>query len=274
MTTPTTTSIQLFTLRDQLDRSLDDTLAGVAGAGFTAVEPYDFVRRAAEFAAAFERHGLRAPTGHAFLASPSFIGPDGSPTDDATPTNDEVFEAATTLGMQIVFDPYTDPERWSTRADIEVTAERLNAAAAAAAAHGLRVGYHNHAHELDREVAGADGRLGLEVLADALDPAVLLEVDLYWAARAGTDVPALVHRLGDRVAAVHVKDGSLAPALTAEYPPADQVPAGEGNVPLRAAIAAATALEYTVVEFDAYHGGDLYAAVAASRGFLDARAAA
>ena len=52
-----------------------------------------------------------------------------------------------------------------------------------------------------------DGRHALEVFADQLDPDVMLEVDTYWAYAGGADVPALLGRLGDRVVALHVKDG-------------------------------------------------------------------
>jgi sugar phosphate isomerase/epimerase len=265
---PPTTSVQLFTVNAALEADVEGTLAKVAAAGFTSVEPYDFVRRADLLAAAFSAHGLSAPTGHAFLASDSFVNPDGSGTTVPVPSNEEVFAAAKTLGMKIVIDPYTEPARWTTREQIEETAHRLNAASAAAQAHGLVVGYHNHAHELEAVI---DGTTGLELLASLLDPEVALEVDLYWAARAGADVPALLARLGDRVKAVHVKDGTLSPELLQAYPPADQVPAGEGAVPLAEALDAASALEYAVVEFDAYDG-DIYAALAASRAFLDGRA--
>ena len=39
-------------------------------------------------------------------------------------------------------------------------------------------------------------RPALEVLAGSLDAGVLLEVDTYWAAVGGQDVPALLGRLG------------------------------------------------------------------------------
>src|SRR6478736_3476511 len=105
---PVLTSIQLFTLREALESDLDGTLAEVARRGFTAVEPYDFVRRAEPLAAALSAHGLVAPTGHAFLASTSFVNPDGSGTTVPVPTPDEVFDAAEVLGMGTVIDPYTE----------------------------------------------------------------------------------------------------------------------------------------------------------------------
>lgn len=266
---PALTSVQLFTVKDALESDLDGTLAEIARRGFTAVEPYDFVRRAEALAAGLSAHGLAAPTGHAFLASESFVNPDGSGTTLPVPTSDEVFDAAEVLGMRTVIDPYTAPARWETRAQVEETARLLNAAAEIAERRGLRVGYHNHAHELEAQI---DGVTGLELLADLLDPRVVLEVDLYWAARAGVDPAALVAKLGDRVVAVHVKDGTLDAEAIKAYPPADQVPAGTGAVPLAQALDAASALEFAIVEYDAY-AGDLFDGIEQSRRFLDERAA-
>lgn len=259
------TSLQLFTIKAQLDADLEGSLAEVARRGFTATEPYDFVRRADALAAALDAAGLTAPSGHAFLASESFVNPDGSGTTVAVPSHDEVFTAAKTLGMGIVIDPYTTPARWESPEQIAETARLLNAAAAAGEKYGIRVGYHNHAHELE---ANFDGTTGLEILASQLDDRVVLEVDLYWATRAGVDAVALLQRLGDRVVAVHVKDGTLTPEALRAYPPADQVPAGRGVVPLREAMAAASALELAIVEFDVFDG-DLFDAIEQSRLFLD-----
>ena len=185
------------------------------------------------------------------------------------PSPAEVFAAAKVLGMDTVIDPYTEPARWETVEQIEETARLLNEAAAVGATVDVRVGYHNHAHELE---AVFDGVTGLEVLAGLLDERVVLEVDLYWVARGGVDPVALLQRLGDRVIAVHAKDGTLDPSLLSAYPPADQVAAGEGVVPLVEAIAAAPALELAIVEFD-HFDGDLWDAIERSRVYLDEKVA-
>ena len=263
---PVQTSIQLVTVREALETDLDGTLAELAARGVTAAEPYDFVHRAESLAAALKAHGIAAPTGHAFLASTSFVNPDGSTTTRLVPAPEAVFDAADALGMTTVIEPYTDPALWQSHEHIADIARQLNAAAEIGAARGIRVGYHNHAHELESTF---DGKTGLEVLAELLDPRVVLEVDLYWVARAGVDSPALLRTLGDRVVAVHVKDGTLDPEAVAAYPPADQVPAGQGVVPLAEALAAASALEVAIVEFD-HFDGDLFAAVEQSRIALDA----
>ncbi|CAN5301376.1 sugar phosphate isomerase/epimerase [soil metagenome] len=258
-------SIQLWTVREELERDTSATLARLSKIGFTTVEAFGFVERADELAAAFQRHGLRAETGHASLASDA-LNP-FEPDAPAPPGLDDVFAAAALLGMTTVIDPFVDPSRWTTRNDIATTAARLNAAAVAAAPHGITVGYHNHNHELANII---DGRFALEVFADYLDPAVILEVDLYWAAAGGADVPGLIERLGSRVIAVHVKDGTLTPPPTLREKPTDQVPAGEGAVPLDDALDAATSARYAIVEFDAY-AGDIWEGVTKSHDYLVAR---
>ena len=263
MTTPAI-SIQLWTVRDQLEADLDGTLEKLAAIGFTNVEAFGFVSRADELAAAFARHGLSSPTGHASLASAT-----ENPFDDSIkpPTAEEVFGAAQQLGMTTVFDPFVAPERWTSVEEITKTAEALNAAAAIAADHGITVGYHNHNQEFTNTI---DGRFALEVFAELLDPAVRLELDLYWAAAGGADVVALLERLGDRVIALHVKDGTLDPLPTLEGVPTDQVPAGEGVVALTAALDAAPGVDFAIIEFDAYPG-DIWQGVTTGYEFLAAR---
>jgi sugar phosphate isomerase/epimerase len=90
---------------------------------------------------------------------------------------------------------------------------------------------------------------------------VVLEVDTYWAAVGGQDPVELLGRLGDRVRFVHIKDGP-ATADTSR-----QLPAGQGVIPVRGVLAAASALEVAVVEFDEY-AGDLFEGIAASLAFL------
>ena len=235
-------SVQLYSVRDAFAADPDGTLRQLAALGFTRVEPYGVVENAEALRAGLPAHGLTAPTAHARL-----IGADQA----------AAFAAAAELGIGLVIDPFVPPEQWQDPADVAATADALNAAAKVAAEHGVQAGYHNHWWELRNRI---DGRSAFEVFADQLDPAVALEVDTYWATAGGEDAPALLRRLGDRVRAIHVKDGGLATDATG------QVPAGQGRVPVADVLAAAPAA-LRVIEFDAYDG-DLFAAIAASRAFL------
>jgi sugar phosphate isomerase/epimerase len=234
-------SVQLYSVREAFAADPAGTLARLAEIGFTQVEPYGVVENLAalrDLTAA----GLTAPTAHARL-----IGADQG----------AVFAAAAECGIGVVIDPMVAPERWQDPADIAATAAALNDAQKLAAEHGVTVGYHNHWWELESRI---DGRSALEVFAEQLDPELVLEVDTYWATAGGEDAPALLRRLGDRVRAIHVKDGDLATDGTG------QVPAGQGRVPVADVLAAAPQA-LRVVEFDRF-AGDIFAALAASRAFL------
>lgn len=255
-------SVQLYSIHRELDADLDGSLGKLADIGLRTVEAFDFVRRAEELKAAFEKHGLSAPTAHAIL-----IEDEGVATPDgllSVPPAEETFAAAQALGVQVVIDPFVAPDRWATLEDVQRNADRLNARAEQAKAYGLKVGYHNHDHEFTTTI---DGRPVLEVFADLLDPSVLLEIDLYWATAGGADPVALLQRLGDRVIAVHVKDGPMREGISARELPSDQQPAGQGDVPLAAVLTAGLEIPYAVIEFDHYEG-DTFDGIAQSYAFL------
>jgi sugar phosphate isomerase/epimerase len=235
-------SVQLYTVRELLNEDLPGTLQRLADIGFTQVEPFAFESFGEALGSGLRAAGLAAPTTHQ-----RFVGED----------SEKIFEAARALGIQTVIDPMVAHERWTSADGVKSIAADLNAAAKTAANHGITVGYHNHSQELELEF---DGVTALELLAAHLDDAVILEVDTYWVAAAGVDPVALLGRLGDRVTAIHVKDG---PA-TSE--PLDQVAVGKGSLPIREIIEAAPSA-LRVIELDNSRG-DRFEAVADSFAFL------
>ncbi|MBT2597558.1 sugar phosphate isomerase/epimerase [Arthrobacter sp. ISL-72] len=241
-------SLQLYTLRNAIQEDLPGTIGKVAEIGFTQVEPYNFVATAKELGAALKENGLTAPSGHAPLLSQD---------------QDEIFAAAKELGITTVIDPYLPAEHWQDAKTIQDTAAKLNEAAKKGAEYGIRVGYHNHAWELESTI---EGRTALEYFADLLDPELVLEVDTYWVAVGGQDPVDILTKLGDRVKLIHIKDGPLNTDTKA------QQPAGQGKVPVLDVIAAAKSLEVGVVEFDDY-SGDIFEGIAESLTFLKNNAA-
>ena len=237
-------SLQLYTLRNAISEDLPGTIRKVAEIGYTQVEPYNFVATAKELGAALKENGLTAPSGHAPLMAQD---------------QDEIFTAAKELGITTVIDPYLPAEHWQKAEDIQATAAKLNAAAKKGADYGIRVGYHNHAWELESIV---EGRTALEYFESLLDPELVLEVDTYWVAVGGQDPVDILTKLGDRVKFIHIKDGPLTTDNKA------QQPAGQGKVPVLDVIAAAKSLEVGVVEFDDY-SGDIFEGIAESLAFLN-----
>lgn len=261
-------SVQLYTLAAEFSADMKGSLERLAEIGLRNVEAFDFVRRPDEIRAALDAAGLVSPTGHAPLLSDELWTPDGS---IPSPAPEVVFEAAAKLGMTTVIDPFVAPERWYTLEGVTDIAERLNALVETAAGFGMQVGYHNHAQEF---VADFDGESAFERFVALTDPRVAIELDLYWALTGGQDVPALTARLGDRLVAVHVKDG-IVPVPNPFGPDADPLGSasldqrrpGEGEVPLAEALHAATAAQYAVIEYD-NPPGDVFADIAASLAYL------
>lgn len=89
-----------------------------------------------------------------------------------------------------------------TEEDLTCIAANLGALAESCRrAAGVRVGFHNHAAEL------ADDARILAAIVDRCDPDdIQLAADLGWVAYAGVDVRAFIHRFGDRLAYLHLRD--------------------------------------------------------------------
>lgn len=242
MTRPQDLGVQLYAVRDALAADMPGTIERLAAIGFGFVEPFGLLADPAGLDAALRANGLRAITAHAPVNGPDAVA---------------LCEAATALGIATLIVPWLDPERFATRDAVRGVADELNRTAAAVAGHGIQVGYHNHWFELD---AVFDGRTALEWLADDLDDGIVLEVDTYWAAVGGQDVPALLGRLGDRVRFLHLKDGPLEPREP-------QVALGRGVLPVAAILGAAPRIELAVVELDSFDG-DMFEALADSVAFL------
>ncbi|MGX5681920.1 sugar phosphate isomerase/epimerase family protein [Schumannella luteola] len=237
-------SVQLYTLRGAIEHDLEGTLSRLADHGVAEVELFRFPERAAEYTIALERLGLRAPTVHARLVT------GGADVDG-------ILGAATEIGATTVIDPYIPAECWTSWDDVRRIADELASVGERAAAHGLAVGYHNHWWETEYRI---DDEPALEALASILDPGIQLEVDIYWALVGGVDPVGLLERLGDRVTALHVKDGSLAKDASG------QAALGSGVVPVAGCLRAAPHAR-RVVELD-HVDGDVWEPVLAGVDFV------
>ncbi len=207
--------LQLYTVRAALTKDIEGTIAAVAKAGISEVEFFNpFGKDGAWWREVLTRHGLTAPAAHEGLPR----------TDDAW---GPVFERAQAIGHKLVIVPSSSMEYRGSRANWQRLAARLNTAGEMARAAGLEFGYHNH----DYEFAAVDGTTGYDVLTSETDASLVkLELDLYWAVKAGQDPMALMNRFAGRVVAVHVKDAG---------PPPERVmlDVGKGTIDFKSLIA-------------------------------------
>ena len=85
------------------------------------------------------------------------------------------------LGCPRVIVPWMPEADRATADDVRRFAAELGEFARRIAAHGIRLGYHNH----EFEFAPLDGTTVWDVLLAELPPEVELELDVYWAAVGG-----------------------------------------------------------------------------------------
>jgi sugar phosphate isomerase/epimerase len=136
--------------------------------------------------------------------------------------------------------------------------------------HGIRFGYHNHAHEFVRRPDGIArepaGGTYYELLIDG-NPDLMLEIDTYWALHAGVDPAKLLRRCAGRVPLIHVKDKEVVPKEGPTY-----APVGEGNLDWNAILSAgeAAGVEWYTVEQDSCRR-DPFDCLRSSWNFLSAR---
>ena len=225
-------ALQLWTVRHEAARDLEGTLRAVAAAGYGAVELAGLHDVAAERLATILRDsGLQPVASHEGIERLR---------DDL----DGVAVRLGTIGCDRVVVPWLPDEDRRTLDDVRVVAGELGAFAERLAAHGLRLGFHNH----DVEFAALDGSTVWDTLIDALPPNVEIELDVYWASVGGRDPVAEIKRLGDRVRLLHMKDRAHGPNGEA---PRD-APPGEGTLPFEriVEVARTAGVEWYVVEQD------------------------
>jgi sugar phosphate isomerase/epimerase len=188
--------VQLYTVRRELERDFDGTLARVAEIGFREVEFAGYMGRPpARVRAALERHRLAAPASHVAFEAVA----DGT----IARTLGEAAEA----GHRWIVVPWLPTEARGSLDAWRRTAELLARAGERARRAGLRLAYHNH----DFELPPVDGRVPLELLLDETDPTVDFELDLFWLVRGGGDPLEWFARYPGRFPLVHAKDSAGAP---------------------------------------------------------------
>ena len=188
--------IQLYTVRRELAKDVEGTLAKLAAIGYREVEFAGYPEGTAKsLRAILDRLHLRAPSGH--------VGTQALRTDWA-----RTLEQAAAVGQRYVVVAFIPQEERRTADDWKRIAAAFNRAGEAAKAAGLQFCYHNH----DFEFVPLDGALPYDLLLAETDPKLVrLELDLYWITKGGRDPLDYFAKWPGRFPLVHVKDMDATP---------------------------------------------------------------
>jgi len=183
--------VQLYTVRTQLEKDFEGTIAKVAEIGYKEVEFFTYYgHEPKEVKAILERHGLTSPSTHV-------------PMKDLRDKLQQSIDAAHIIGHEWIVNPWVDEEDRGSIENWKRIAAFLNQTAMKVQAAGLKFAYHNH----DFEFKPTDGRLPYDVLQADTDPKLVqFEMDMYWITRGGQDPLKYFNKYPGRYPLVHVKD--------------------------------------------------------------------
>lgn len=223
--------VQLYMLRAAMRADPEATLARIAELGYDEIEWWgSWGRTPAQLRATLDANRLRSPAAH---VDPRELAADRLPA---------TLETATTMGHRTLIVAWTAPDQRRNADDWKRVAERLNEAGAAAASAGIRTGYHNHDFEFTR----FGDRTGFDILVAETDPRYVdIELDCFWALKAGHAPQVLLRRHRDRIALLHLKDSAGPPSH-------EQRVIGAGVIDWKALLATAVAqrVAHAFVELD------------------------
>ena len=202
--------VQLYSVRDITGSSMGEALSGVAQQGYSFVEFAGFFGIGAqEISAMLKEYGLKVSGTHTGLA-------------ELLEKTEETIAYHKQIGNINIFVPYAELD---TQQKLDAFIENINTVQKKLKNSGIRLGYHNHAHEFKQNT---DGSVAFEQLIYRTE--LDLEIDTFWAYAAGIDPVKLLDRLHDRVPVIHIKDG---------YENGEGMPLGMGTAPVKAVYQAA-----------------------------------
>lgn len=253
-----TIGLQLYTLRNQLDKDLAGTLRAVADAGYYQVELMRVVGGENVFQAAHDA-GLHVSS--AMIDWETLIHPGKA----GVPSFGQTLDVAVKEQLKFLVIPYIGREDRQTVDQMKTFAQRANRAGRACRDAGIQLCYHHHSFEFGPLQGGATG---WEILVHECDPALVkFEIDTFWAALGGHDPVKIIRDLGARVAQVHLKDLPAGTAVNyneGSVSPETFQAVGDGSLDWSAVLAAAHAAGVVQCHVEQDHAPDPLASIVRS----------
>jgi sugar phosphate isomerase/epimerase len=239
--------LQLYTIRDAMAIDVPGSLKQVTDAGYKYVELANYADgkfygyEPAEFLKLVNGLGME------ILSSHSQVEAKGVTLDNAK----KMAEDHAKLGVKYCIQPWVVEEARKTIDSYKKMVADWNSVGGIMKEHGIQFGYHNHNFEFDT----VEGKIPyFDVMLAELDKdLVTMEIDLFWASKAGQNPVEIFKKYPGRFQIYHMKD-----MFTKEAPyyttvgEDDFAPVGAGVINFREIIAAKeiSGMKYMIVEQD------------------------
>jgi sugar phosphate isomerase/epimerase len=183
-------AVQLYSIRDVVQQDIPGSFAKLANLGYTGVEFAGYYGLSAtEVKKLLNDNGLKSAGSHVGM---HVLGEEKSLQDEIA--------FSQTIGTEFLIVPWAD---MNSREDALRLAESMNPVAEKIKAAGMKMAYHNHAHELGKD---ANGEYFLDTFyAHTCPESMFVELDMYWVAYAGLDPLEYMAKYPNRCQLLHLK---------------------------------------------------------------------
>ncbi|MEO8173850.1 MAG: sugar phosphate isomerase/epimerase [Sediminibacterium sp.] len=202
----TITGIQLYSVRDEMEKDPLTTLKAIADMGYQYVEHANYINRkfygfsATEFKKILDGHGMKMLSGHTVMGRDHW----DAAKNDFTDAWKYTVEDAATAGQEFVISPWLDESLRKTYDDMKRYMDVFNKSGVLCKKSGMRFGYHNHNFEF---TASLDGKKVYDIILENTDPSLVVQqLDMGNLYGTGADAYEIIKKHPGRFVSLHVKD--------------------------------------------------------------------
>jgi sugar phosphate isomerase/epimerase len=244
--------LQLYTIRDAMDKDVPGSLKKVADLGFKYLELAKYADGKFYGYQPAEFKKLVTDLGLVILSSHTQVEAKGITLENAK----KMTEDHAKLGVKYCVQPWVVEEARTTVASYQKMAADWNKVGEIMKASGIQFGYHNHNFEFDK----VEGKIPyFDIFLKELDKnLVTMEIDLFWVTKAGQNPVEIFKKYPGRFQLFHMKDmyTKQAPFFTTTGVD-DFAPVGAGIMNFKEILAAKdiAGMKYMFVEQDKSRDG-------------------
>ncbi|MFP4367351.1 MAG: sugar phosphate isomerase/epimerase family protein [bacterium] len=245
------TAVQLYCVREDMQRDPGGSLKKLADMGYTHVEHANYVDHkfygwtAAEFRKVLDDLGLKMPSGHTVLSPNHWDESAG----DFTAEWKKLLDDAAYMGQEYVISPWMDPAMYSTYDNFMRFMEIFNKSGELCQKQGMRFGYHNHDFEFSETL---NGETLWDLIMNNTDAdKVVMQLDTGNMYTAGAKAKEVLSQYPGRYDNIHAKD--MIQRTDGGY---ESCVLGEGLVGVKEALdlAADSGTRLIIIEQESYQG--------------------
>ena len=197
--------LQLYSIRDSINRDVPAAIAKVSKMGYKFVEPADYNdgkiygMEPSAFKALCDKNRLKILSSH--------VGkelPDSASRETIMAWWDACIAAHAEAGAIYLVQPFMGSGAYTSLDTLKRYCDYFNTIGEKCKAKGIRFGYHNHDRELSTKI---DGQTIYDFMLTNTDPSkVFFEMDLYWMVVGGANPVDYFNKYPGRFELWHIKD--------------------------------------------------------------------